>query len=105
MRNILLLLACLAVAPVVSGCHRSGEICDLVCDCENCSNTEYDECIIKYDANEDIASTYGCIDQYDRAQDCVVNNHDCVADNFGPQLECLDDIADIGKCIDSNSSL
>ena len=105
MRNVMLLLACLAVAPFTSGCNRSSEICDTVCQCENCSDTEYDECIIRYDAQEDIAATYGCLDQYDRAYDCVMTNNDCLADNFAPELECLDDIGDVGSCIDSNSSL
>jgi len=106
MRTILTLLACLIVAPMTAGCHRSGEICDIICECENCSDRDYDECTIKYDAAEDIASTYGCLDQYDRAYDCVANkSNNCIADNFGPDIDCLDDITDVNKCIDSNSAL
>ncbi len=105
MRNILVLLACLAVAPVVGGCSRAGEYCDAACNCEDCSDTEYDECVIQYEAAEDTAATYGCSDDFLIAHDCVIANNDCVADNFAPELECIDDIADVDDCIRANSAI
>lgn len=105
MRNILLLLSCLVVAPLSAGCSRSGEYCDTACQCENCSDRDYDECVIKYEAAEDTAGAYGCLDHFDRAHDCVMNNNDCIADNFAPELECLDDIGDVDNCIRSNSAI
>jgi hypothetical protein len=105
MRTILTLLACLMVAPLATGCSRSGEYCDLACQCESCSDRDYDECTIKYDASSDTADAYGCSDQFDQVHECVINNNDCIADNFAPEASCLDDIADLSKCIDKNSSL
>jgi hypothetical protein len=105
MRTILTLLACLAVAPVAAGCSRSGEYCDTLCQCESCSDTEYDECVIQYESTEDTADAYGCTDDFDIAHECVMVNNDCVADNFAPELECLDDIADVNDCINDNSSV
>lgn len=104
MRNIMILLACLSVAPLTA-CSRAAEYCDTACQCENCSENEYDECVIRYEASEDTADTYGCTDQFARAHDCVMINNDCIADNFAPELECLDDISDVGNCIDGNSAL
>lgn len=105
MRNILTLLACLVLAPVATGCSRSGDYCELACQCENCSDTEYDECIINYEASEDTASAYGCLDDFYRADDCVIAKNDCLLDNFAPEAECLDEIADVAECINDNSSL
>lgn len=105
MRKILILLAGLVVAPLSTGCSKSGEYCDLACQCENCSDTDYDECVIKYEAAEDTANTYGCADQFDRAHECVLTNNDCLADNFTPELECIDDIGDVDNCIRGNSAI
>ena len=106
MRNIMLLLACLAAAPVVVGCAgRAGEYCDMACQCEDCSDIEYDECIIQYEASEDAASAYGCDVDFDIAHECVMTNNDCIADNFAPELECIDDIADVDDCIRANSAI
>jgi hypothetical protein len=106
MRTILILLACLLLAPVTAGCHRSADICDLICQCEDCTDREYDECIIDYDATEDISATYGCLDDYDRAYDCVMTkSNNCLNDNFAPDLDCADDINDVSECINDGSAL
>lgn len=107
MRNIMLLLACLVAAPMVAGCAsgRAVDYCDTACQCEDCSDLEYDECIIQYEASEDSASAYGCDVDFDIAHECVMANNDCIADNFAPELECLDDIADVDDCIRDNSSI
>lgn len=104
MRNIMILLACLSLAPLTA-CSRAAEFCDLACQCENCSDSEYDECVINWDASEARAETYGCLDQFDRAHECVMTNNDCLADNFTPELECADDILDVEQCVDANSAL
>lgn len=105
MRTMLTLLACLMLAPMATGCSRSGEYCDTVCQCESCSDRDYDECIINYEAAEETASVYGCIDDFDIAHVCVMNNNDCLANNFAPEADCLDDILDVTQCIDANSAL
>jgi hypothetical protein len=105
MRNFLIMLACLVVAPLATGCSTAGEYCDAACDCERCSDTEYDECVINYKAAEDTADTYVCSDDFLWAHDCVMINNDCIADNFAPELECVDDIADVDDCIRSNSAI
>jgi len=106
MRTTLTLLACLIWAPMTAGCHRSSEICDIICECEKCSDHSYDECIIKFDAAEDFAAAYDCSDQYNQAYDCVAaNSKNCVANDFSPDPACDDDIQKINECTNSNSSL
>jgi len=106
MRTIFTLLACLALAPLASGCHgTASDYCDLACDCEGCSDNQYDECIIKYESGMDTADAYGCSDDWDRAHSCVLTNHDCIADKFTPELSCLDELADVSACIKDNSAI
>lgn len=105
MRIVLTMLACLVLAPAATGCSRAGEYCDLACECEGCSDRDYDECLIEYEATEDTAATYGCSDDFYIAHDCVMVNNDCLADNFTPELECVDDIADVDECIRDNSAI
>jgi hypothetical protein len=106
MRTILTLLACLALAPLASACGGyAAEYCDAACDCEKCSDNEYEECIIEYESAEDTAATYGCDVDFGYAHDCVILNNDCVADRFGPELECLDDFAEVDECIRDNSAI
>jgi hypothetical protein len=103
MKNILLLLASLALATGCAG--RAGDYCDAACQCEGCSDVEYDECVIQYEATEETAATYGCSVDFDIAHECVMTNNDCIADNFAPELECADDIIDVDECIRDNSAV
>lgn len=106
MRTIWTLLACLALAPVATGCAgRSGEYCDLACDCTECSEREYDECLATYDGAIDQADIYGCDIEFDDAHVCVMENHSCNLDVFLPELECADEFKDLDECIDRGSAL
>jgi hypothetical protein len=109
MRNILTLLACLAFAGVTPGCSGSGEYCDIRCDCEHCSDIEYDECTIIYEGEEDKADAYGCGGEFAAGHDCVVVNNNCTSignlDVFSPETECGDELTDLDDCIRDNSRL
>jgi hypothetical protein len=106
MRTILTFLACLALAPLATGCGgAAGEYCELACECERCSDNEYDECIIQYEAAQDTADVYGCDVDYENAHICVLENNDCVNDRFVPELKCLDDLGDVNDCINDNSAV
>jgi hypothetical protein len=106
MRTILTPLACLALAPIATGCAgRAAEYCDLACDCSECSEREYDECLAVYDGSEEQASIYDCDFEFDDAHVCVVENNSCTLDVFLPEVECADEFQDLDQCIDSGSAL
>lgn len=105
MRTILTLLACLMLAPLTSGCSVAGEYCDVKCQCEDCSDREYDECLIDYEATEDVADAYGCLEDFDRLHVCVIENNDCTLDNFIADVRCSDEGIDLADCINDSSSL
>ncbi len=109
MRTIITFLACFAFASVSAGCSRSGELCDAKCNCEGCSDREYDECLIDQDYQEDLADNYGCGDYFALAHDCTMVNNNCIQianiDIFGPEAECSNEIVDWFECIDDNSAI
>jgi hypothetical protein len=107
MRRILTFLAGFALASASAACgSRAGEICDAKCDCENCSSSEYDECVITYEAEEDIASEYGCVDKFDDRHICIMKRYDCSIKLFDAAIvSCLDDYTDYEGCKRDGSSL
>jgi len=53
------------------------EICNLKCDCEGCSEPEYDDCMSDVDATIVKAKGYGCEDQYSDWLSCVYHEAEC----------------------------
>ena len=111
MRTIMTFLACFAFVSVSTACSRSAELCEVKCNCEGCSDREYEECLIDQDLQEDLADNYGCGDYFALAHDCTMVNNNCTSipatsiDIFSPEAKCSDEIADWLECIDDNSSL
>jgi len=107
MRRILTFLAGFALASASAACgSQVGEFCDAKCDCDNCSDTEYDECVITYEAEQDIAASYGCLDKFDDRHICIMDRYRCTLDIFDAAIgSCVDDYADYEGCKRDNSSL
>jgi len=110
MRTILTFLACLTLAPLVTGCSRSSEYCNAKRDCEGSSDRQYDECVIDYDALGDTADAYGCGDLFVTAHECTMLHNDCNVPVLGtkvfrPGSDCSNEIADWLDCIKGHSSL
>ena len=53
------------------------DLCDLKCECEYCSDWEYDRCVADYDESLRRAEAYGCEDYYDMWIDCRVDTAYC----------------------------
>jgi hypothetical protein len=60
----------LGVSVTVCG-PSAGSFCDAKCDCQGCSNREYDDCLYDYDDDEIRADRRGCLDLFDEYADCV----------------------------------
>lgn len=108
MRTMRALLACLALATSTAACAgQAGEYCDAKCDCEHCSDANYDECVIEYNADADVADTYDCGNKFDDRHECIMAKYDCVnaADIFdAAAIACADDYADLAKCESDTSA-
>ena len=59
-------IAFLLAAIATAGCGPLEEdLCDFKCDCEGCSDREYDDCVDHYDDDFRRADNSGCPELYD----------------------------------------
>jgi len=110
MRTPLILIACLALAPLAAGCGSlSTDYCDRKCDCENCSEREYDECLVENDAEAEVASIYACDVEYEERTICRIEEHSCTAGVYtvdpSDLLACVSDENDHLQCLERGSRL
>jgi hypothetical protein len=60
------------------GCGTSPEdVCDSLCDCQGCSDRQYDDCVEAYERAQDQAERYGCGDEYEDYLDCLDDTLEC----------------------------
>lgn len=64
------------------GCRTDAEaICDDKCECEGCSDRQYDDCNIDALNKESEADAKGCLDFYDDLKACEYDTGTCTAGN------------------------
>ena len=67
---------CLALA--VSGCGPVEEdVCDAKCECEGCSDREFDDCVFHHDDDFERADRNGCPELYDDLIACEDDTGRC----------------------------
>lgn len=78
MNKLLRLPLILVAALAAVGCGAlEADLCDLKCDCEGCSDREYDDCLDHYDDDYSAADRRGCLDEYDDLLACEDDTYDC----------------------------
>ena len=85
------------------------DVCSAKCDCEGCSDREYDDCVNRFDDDANRADRYDCADLYDRWLDCQDQTGYCHAGDYssdcGPEEHsfenCVGEPASSG-CITNN---
>jgi hypothetical protein len=102
-----ILVVCLALAPLATGCQAmANNYCTVRCDeCGACSDEEYDECVITYQAVVDVAYAYDCSVELDDLYDCILDDPTCIGNELIGDLDCIDESADLTACQDKASSL
>jgi hypothetical protein len=100
MRRIVTFLACFALASASAACASpADEYCEAKCDCQNCSNNQFDECLIVYQADEDIADAYGCSRQFEDRHFCILDRYECAFGVFDEGvLRCGNERDDLNRC-------
>lgn len=69
---------------VLFGCSsRFADLCERAADCEGGGDDEIDACIISAESDEEVASVYGCDDEFDAYYDCVDRSSSCRDDFSG----------------------
>ncbi len=103
-RSFLFLLAA-AATPLAAGCtDQKTELCDAICQCENCGEKGQERCDVGVQSELDIAETYGCLSQAESFIDCVIAEGTCTNGTFIPEaLNCENEKADLDGCkVDSS---
>lgn len=60
------------------GCSPSAtDICDIKCNCEGCSDAEYDDCVADIEDTTKKAKDFGCSDQYADWLTCIDKEAEC----------------------------
>lgn len=80
----------------LAGCKSQEEkLCDDKCDCELCSDYQYDVCVYDLDNEQREAEFWGCEDYYDEYIDCQRATWRCEGFDFetscGPERERFHD--------------
>lgn len=92
MRNPLLLLALLGFATACG--PSASSFCGAACDCQGCSDAEYENCVDDYEDGMKTAEDAGCGDQADDYASCVDSEMQCIdgrfdADGCGAEFQAL----------------
>lgn len=100
MRKTLLFLAlcCLPSLVTVACTSAEEDLCDAKCDCEGCSDRDYDNCVFDREDDEIVADRRGCLDLYDEYVVCQLDTWRCRGADFdtscGPERDryrnCID---------------
>ncbi len=94
----------LAMAVAASpGCGGASaeSLCELVCDCTGCSESERDDCIDSVDDAQAEAAKEGCDDAYEAFTACAEERLDCDDDTVDLS-DCDDEAEDLADCVGAN---
>jgi len=95
--SIVALAVVFCSATVLVGCGTSiADLCDDMCDCEGCSDAEYDECVDEGEEYEEAAEKAGCGDEFDDYVDCIGDSFSCDDGRFDADEECVRELASCG---------
>ncbi len=67
----------LGLAGVSVGCSRAQVVCDLVCECEHCSDEDEILTCQQYATTEDVADAYDCGDAWTTLSVCLEEQGRC----------------------------
>jgi len=76
-------IVCVSVLCAVACTPSEEYLCDLKCECEGCSDSEYDHCLNGYDDELDRADRADCLDEWDDVLACREDTGYCAADKKG----------------------
>ena len=83
----------------LAGCgYGAGDVCDDICDCQGCSDHDYDDCIDRGEDLERDVDREGCEDDYDEYIACLEDTGECRHDDVW-DTHCGDELSDLEHCL------
>ncbi|MDI1483301.1 hypothetical protein [Polyangium sp. y55x31] len=100
----------LGLAAASSGCSRAQVVCDLICECEHCSDENEVQTCGQFATQEDVADAYDCGDAWTTYTLCIEEQGTC--DEKKAQFSTVKDNNDLcdadrdalQSCIDAASA-
>jgi hypothetical protein len=90
----------LGAAFAATGCGGYGSFCTDAMDCARGNDNDIEACELAFEHDEEIASIYGCDQEWDDYYLCLEERSDCNDRVFGPDgNECADEAQDYGDCV------
>lgn len=82
------------------GCgYSASDICDDVCDCNGCSDREYEDCLDDADREEARIDRAGCSDQLDDYLACASDTGYCRRDDHW-EIDCGPESKRLSNCME-----
>jgi hypothetical protein len=97
--NAVFLLAMASAA----GCSRAQVVCDLICECEHCSDEDEIKTCAALSTREDVADAYDCGDAWSTYTLCVEEQGTC--DEKDARYSTVDDNANEDRCRDEQDAV
>ncbi|MFO0552912.1 MAG: hypothetical protein U0271_31280 [Polyangiaceae bacterium] len=97
LRSVMPLAAALWLVAA-TGCGPSASsLCDQICDCQGCSDSQYDDCIDSYDDAERDAEQADCLPEFDDLAACGIEDGECKNDIYTTD-SCAGELVDLVTC-------
>jgi hypothetical protein len=65
------------LATAMSGCSSARKTCEIMCECEHCSDPREDITCAEYEAQEAAAEAYECSEQWEALMTCIQEKGTC----------------------------
>ena len=89
------------LALAATGCgYGPSDYCDDRCDCQGCSDADYDDCVDEAEDVESEAIDEGCDDEYDDVAACFEDTGECRHEDVW-DVDCDDELLDLVECCPS----
>jgi hypothetical protein len=105
----LLLMLGLGVSFTGSSCHSFGDYCTEAMDCQDGNDADIEACVESREGACDLATLYGCEDEFNAAEECELEESDCnndvytTVDSGGDN--CEEEHEDLSDCMSDSSPL
>jgi hypothetical protein len=98
-RRLLTLAFAAAPAFLPMGCSNpAADVCDMFCECEGCTQAEYDDCVGQGEGAVTEAEDAGCSSQYEDYLTCVAEEAECRDDEHFEYDGCVVEKETLSKC-------
>jgi hypothetical protein len=84
---------------VLTGCSSYGALCEAAGECDNSNDLDIEACVNAFETEAEVASIYGCDEEFDEYVICLEEEGRCRDDEFEAE-DCGGEAEDYGDCVD-----